>query len=160
LGYQVSSSREYPYHRTRYCHSPSSRLRPTIRSKTYSSSKSGLPSSFYKYALASRLASEVSIRVFSTFGVGAGVTRSDDTRTSSSPRRSRNVLPSVWRIRYGPSTWASSLGFTPTSWTSRRRYTQEPGGRSLFFSRTPRSYLCLYRVWASASRFGRAVGAP
>jgi hypothetical protein len=38
---------------------------------------------------------------------GAGVIRSEDTGTSSSPIRSLNTRPSVSNTRYGPSNWSS-----------------------------------------------------
>jgi hypothetical protein len=80
--------------------------------------------------------------------LGAGVTRSDETRTSSAPMRNRKVAPVFYSSLYGPCTRDSSLWLRPTSVTSTRKNTSSPSFTSEFFGRTFLSKLFLYLAWA------------
>jgi hypothetical protein len=80
--------------------------------------------------------------------LGACVTRSDETRTSSAPMRNRKVLPALSSTRYGPCTRDSSLRLQPTSVTSTRKNTSSPSFTSEFLGLTFLSELSLYLVWA------------
>jgi hypothetical protein len=51
-------------------------------------------------------------------GRGAGITLSEETRTTSSPIWSRRVVPAFSTTIYGPSTRDSNLEFRPSSVTS------------------------------------------
>jgi hypothetical protein len=84
--------------------------------------------------------------------LGAGVTRSDETRTSSAPIRNRKFAPAFYRTRYGPCTRDYSLWLRPTSFTSTRANTRtntsSPSLTSEFFGLTFLSKLSLYLAWA------------
>ena len=51
----------------------------------------------------------VALRRRGSSRLGPGVTRSDETRTSSAPMRNRKVVPAFSSTRYGPCTRDSSL---------------------------------------------------
>jgi hypothetical protein len=80
--------------------------------------------------------------------LGAGVTRSDETHTSSAPIRNRNVVPAFSSTRYGPCTRDSSLWLRPTSVTSTCKNTSSHSFTYEFFGLTFLSKLSLYLSWA------------
>jgi hypothetical protein len=80
--------------------------------------------------------------------LGAGVARSDETRTSSAPMRNRKVVPAFSCTRYGPCTRDSSLWLRPTSVTSTHKNTSSLSFTSEFFGLTFLSKLSLYFAWA------------